>query len=74
MIFSSGLPCDCFAGAFVGCSLEGALVTTRISVNSRFYGSSSINTTDILLGLLPRPPAAAVLYNSLSDLFQKLEN
>ncbi|XXG61581.1 hypothetical protein AAC387_Pa05g0158 [Persea americana] len=65
---------SCCKGAFVGCSLEGALVTTRTSVNSRFYGSSSINATDILLGLLPRPPAAAVLYNSLSDLFQKLEN
>lgn len=67
------MSCDCFAGAFVGCSLEGTLVTTRTSVNSRFYGSSSIKASDILLGLLPRPPAAAVLYNSLTDLFQKLE-
>lgn len=63
---------SCSKGAFVGCSLEGSMVTTRASENSRFYGSTSINALDILLGSLPRPPAAAILYNALSDLFQKL--
>ncbi|XP_058100897.1 uncharacterized protein LOC131245439 isoform X1 [Magnolia sinica] len=63
---------SCSKGAFVGCSLEGSMVITRTSVNSCFYGSPSIKASDILLGSLPRPPAAAVLYHALSDLFQKL--
>jgi hypothetical protein len=61
------------AGAFVGCSLEGSIVTTRTRENSRFYGSQSLTALDILLGSLPRPPAAAILYRSLADLYQKLE-
>lgn len=61
-------------GAFLGCSLEGSVLTTRTSENCRFYGSTTINASDILLGALPRPPAAAALYSALSDLFQKLEN
>ncbi|KAJ4981785.1 hypothetical protein NE237_032622 [Protea cynaroides] len=64
---------SCSKGAFVGCSLEGSMVTTRTLENSRFYGSSSINSSDILLGSLPRPPAAAILYNALADLYRKLE-
>ncbi|XP_068658936.1 uncharacterized protein [Aristolochia californica] len=64
---------SCSKGAFVGCSLEGSVVTTRTSENSRFYGSSSINASDILLGSLPRPPAAAILYRALSDLYRKIE-
>lgn len=42
-------------------------------MNSRFYGSQSLNATDILLGSLPKPPAAAVLYRALGDLYQKIE-
>ncbi|KAK7303662.1 hypothetical protein RJT34_14574 [Clitoria ternatea] len=64
---------SCSKGAFVGCSLEGSLVTTRTQENSRFYGSQSISATDILLGSLPRPPAAAVLYRALADLYLKLD-
>ncbi|XP_077228891.1 RING/FYVE/PHD-type zinc finger family protein [Tasmannia lanceolata] len=64
---------SCSKGAFVGCSLEGSMVMTRTSENSLFYGSSSIEASDILLGSLPRPPAAAILYHALSDLFQKVE-
>ncbi|CAL5346224.1 unnamed protein product [Camellia sinensis] len=60
-------------GAFVGCSLEGSIVTTRTRENSRFYGSQSINASNILLGSLPRPAAAAIFYRSLGDLYQKLE-
>ncbi|KAG0485737.1 hypothetical protein HPP92_009816 [Vanilla planifolia] len=59
-------------GAFVGCSLEGSFLTARRSENCRFYGCSTIKASDILLGSLPRPPAAAILYNALTDLFQKL--
>lgn len=63
---------SCSKGAFVGCALNGSIVTTRASENSRFYGAS-VKAQDILLGSVPRPPAAAVLYRALSDLYQKLE-
>ncbi|KAK4440090.1 SH3 domain-containing protein [Sesamum alatum] len=63
---------SCSKGAFVGCSLEGSVVTTRARENSRFYGSQSINASDILLGTLPRPPAAATLYRALGDLYMQL--
>ncbi|PON46948.1 Zinc finger, FYVE-type, endofin [Parasponia andersonii] len=65
---------SCSKGAFVGCSLEGSIVTTRAQVNSKFYGSQSITASDVLLGSLPRPPAAAVLYRALGDLYEKLES
>ncbi|KAM7492506.1 hypothetical protein LguiA_035427 [Lonicera macranthoides] len=63
---------SCSKGAFVGCSLEGNVVTTRVQENSRFYGNSSIKTSDILLGSLPCPPAAGILYRALSDMYEKL--
>ncbi|KAM7266521.1 hypothetical protein ACFE04_004418 [Oxalis oulophora] len=53
---------SCSKGAFVGCSLEGSLVTTRTQENSRFYGISSISASEILLGSFPQPRAAAKLY------------
>uniref|UniRef100_A0A7N0V884 FYVE-type domain-containing protein n=1 Tax=Kalanchoe fedtschenkoi TaxID=63787 RepID=A0A7N0V884_KALFE len=64
---------SCSKGAFVGCSFEGSIVTTRSSENGRFYGSSSISASDILFGSLPKPPAAASLYRALADLFMKSE-
>ncbi|XLT74995.1 hypothetical protein HN873_031269 [Arachis hypogaea] len=63
---------SCSKGAFVGCSLESSIVSTRAQENSRFYGSQSITATDILLGSLPRPPAAAILYRALADLYSKI--
>ncbi|KAL3345125.1 hypothetical protein AABB24_024193 [Solanum stoloniferum] len=63
---------SCSKGAFVGCSLQGSVVTTRTRENSRFYGSQSIKASEILLGSLPKPPAAAALYRALTDLYQKL--
>ncbi|WOK99312.1 hypothetical protein Cni_G08024 [Canna indica] len=63
---------SCSKGAFVGCSLEGSVVTTRTSENCRFYGTS-ISPSEILLGSLPKPPAATALYHALSELFQKLD-
>ncbi|KAL9383720.1 hypothetical protein Peur_024043 [Populus x canadensis] len=64
---------SCSKGAFVGCSLEGSVVATRSKENSRFYGSQSISASNILLGSMPRPPAAAILYRALVDLYQKLD-
>ena len=62
------------AGAFIGCSLEGSVIATRTQENLLFYGNPSITASDILFGFLPKPPAAAVLYHSLSNLFPKLES
>ena len=59
------------AGAFVGCALNGSVVSTRDSVNARFYGDP-IKASEILLGSLPKPPAAATLYKALSVLFDKI--
>lgn len=64
---------SCSKGAFLGCSIEGSIFTTRKQENSRFYGSQSISASDILLGSLPQPPAAAILYRALTDLYQKLD-
>ncbi|KAL7089196.1 hypothetical protein ACP275_13G174200 [Erythranthe tilingii] len=71
--FSSCYTYSCSKGAFIGCSLEGSVVTTRVKENSRFYGRQSINASDILIGSLPRPPAAATLYRALGDLYLRLE-
>lgn len=60
-------------GAFVGCSLEGSVVTTRTHENSRFYGKQLISAPEILLGSLPKPPAAATLYRALADIYHKFE-
>ncbi|KAF4391394.1 hypothetical protein F8388_008005 [Cannabis sativa] len=65
---------SCSKGAFVGCSLEGSIVTTRRHVNSKFYGNQSLTAADVLLGSVPRPPAAAVLYRALGDLYEKIES
>ncbi|KAK6932736.1 FYVE zinc finger [Dillenia turbinata] len=64
---------SCSKGAFAGCSLEGSIITTRGKENSRFYGSQTLTAPDILLGSLPMPPAAAILYRALADLYQKIE-
>ncbi|KAK9132236.1 hypothetical protein Scep_011764 [Stephania cephalantha] len=64
---------SCSKGAFVGCSLQGSVITTRNHLNSQFYGSTSITASDILLGSLPCPPAASILYSGLRDLFQRVE-
>ncbi|GER24537.1 RING/FYVE/PHD zinc finger-containing protein [Striga asiatica] len=71
--FASCYTYSCSKGAFIGCSLEGSVVTTRARENSRFYGSQSISASDILLGLFPRPPAASTLYNALGDLYLQIE-
>lgn len=63
---------SCSKGAFVGCSIEGSILATRTQENARFYGAS-MNASDILLGSLPGPPAASMLYHALSNLFGKLE-
>ncbi|KAG6405091.1 hypothetical protein SASPL_132673 [Salvia splendens] len=64
---------SCSKGAFIGCSLEGSMVTTRARENSRFYGSQSLDALKILLGSLPQPPAAATLYRALEDLYRQME-
>lgn len=63
---------SCSKGAFVGVSLEGNLVATRADANLRFYGDPYLTTTDILLGNVERPAAAAPLYAALDDLYSNL--
>ncbi|KAG6487268.1 uncharacterized protein LOC122009605 [Zingiber officinale] len=65
--YAACLTYSCSRGAFVGCALNSNMVGTRVSENSRFYGAP-VKASDILLGSMPRPPAAAVLYRALYDL------
>lgn len=60
------------SGAFVGVSLEGNIVATRMDTNLKFYGDPYLSTTNILLGNVERPKAAAPLYASLDDLYSKI--
>lgn len=62
------------AGAFVGVSLEGNIVATRMDTNLCFYGDPYLTTADILLGTVDRPKAAEPLYTCLQDLFSKLKS
>ncbi|GFS38478.1 RING/FYVE/PHD-type zinc finger family protein [Actinidia rufa] len=63
---------SCSKGAFVGVSLEGNIVATRMDTNLRFYGDPYLTTSDILLGTVDRPKAAEPLYAALRDLYSKL--
>ena len=60
------------AGVFVGVSLEGNDVATRMDTNLHFYGDSYLTTSDILLGMVSGPKAAEPLYAALEDLFSNL--
>ncbi|PWA75866.1 Ysc84 actin-binding domain-containing protein [Artemisia annua] len=63
---------SCSKGAFVGVSLEGNIVATRMDTNLHFYGDPYLTTGDILLGTVDRPKAAEPLYAALEDLYSKL--
>lgn len=60
---------SCSQGAFVGVSLEGNVVTSRVETNTRFYGDMFLTSEYLLFGSVPTPKAAAPLYNALNDLF-----
>ncbi|KAF6170257.1 hypothetical protein GIB67_013232 [Kingdonia uniflora] len=64
---------SCSKGAFVGVSLEGNIVATRMDTNLQFYGDPYLTTSDILLGTVERPKAAEPLYCALKDLHSKLQ-
>jgi lipid-binding SYLF domain-containing protein len=63
---------SCSKGAFVGVSLEGSIVATRLDTNLKFYGDPYLSTDDILLGTVDRPKAAEHLYVALKDLYTSL--
>lgn len=65
---------SCSKGAFVGVSLEGNIVATRMDANLHFYGDPYLTTTDILLGTVERPKAAEPLYAALEDLYSSLRH
>lgn len=60
-------------GAFVGVSLEGNIVATRMGTNLCFYGDPYLTTSDILLGTVERPRAAEPLYSALDDFYSILQ-
>eukprot|EP00850_Spirogloea_muscicola_P008827 SM000048S16539 [mRNA] locus=s48:228608:232041:- [translate_table: standard] len=64
---------SCSKGAFIGISVESSIAVTRSEANCRFYGDRSITSSQLLLGSVPRPRAAAPLYAALDDLFAKVE-
>ncbi|XVE53792.1 hypothetical protein DITRI_Ditri03aG0030700 [Diplodiscus trichospermus] len=63
---------SCSKGAFVGVSLEGNIVATRMDANLHFYGDPYLTTADMLLGTVNRPKAAEPLYVALDDLYFSL--
>ncbi|KAK9101619.1 hypothetical protein Scep_025049 [Stephania cephalantha] len=63
---------SCSKGAFVGVSLEGNIVATRMDTNLCFYGDPYLTTGDILLGMVAPPKAAEPLYSALGELYSKL--
>jgi lipid-binding SYLF domain-containing protein len=65
---------SCSKGAFVGVSLEYNVVATRTATNLNFYGDAYLTATDILLGPVPQPRAAAPLYAALQSLFGKVDS
>ncbi|XP_021755073.1 uncharacterized protein LOC110720364 isoform X1 [Chenopodium quinoa] len=64
---------SCSKGAFVGVSLEGNIVSTRIDANLRFYGDPYLTAADILIGTVDKPKAAEPLYAALEDLYTKIQ-
>lgn len=64
---------SCSKGAFVGVSLEGNVVATRMDANLQFYGDPYLTTGDILLGTVERPKAAEPLYAALEELYSRLQ-
>ncbi|KAI3802816.1 hypothetical protein L1987_30959 [Smallanthus sonchifolius] len=63
---------SCTKGAFVGVSLEGNIVATRMDTNLQFFGDPYLTTGDILLGTVNRPKAAEPMYAALEDLYSTL--
>lgn len=63
---------SCSKGAFIGVSLEGNFVATRMDANLRFYGDPYLTTSDILMGNVEQPNAAKFLYKALDDLYSGL--
>lgn len=64
---------SCSKGAFVGVSLEGNIVASRMDTNQCFYGDPYLSMNDILLGTVERPKAAEPLYSGLKELYSKLQ-
>ena len=61
-------------GAFVGASIEGALVSPRRGANEAFYGPGNGNPEDIILGKIPFPTHKVTMMEELKDKLTKLSN
>ena len=55
-------------GLFAGISIEGAVVSQRPDINSKFYGTDKYTPADLLKGNVPPAPAAKPLYDALKQL------
>ena len=59
-------------GLYAGISLQGAVITTRKDVNTKFY-SREIAPKDILGGTVERPRAAQPLYDALERAMENVK-
>lgn len=61
-------------GAFVGASIEGALVSPRRGANEAFYGPGNGNPEDIIKGKVAFPTHKVTMIQELRDKLNKLSN
>lgn len=64
---------SCTKGAFVGISLEGSVMNVRNEVNLNFYGYPVSPSQLLIERVIPRPPAAELLYDCLHGLMHKFD-
>lgn len=61
-------------GAFVGASIEGALVSPRRGANESFYGPGNGSPVDIIQGKVAFPTHKVTMIEELKDKLNKLSN
>lgn len=59
-------------GLYAGISLQGAVISTRKDVNSKFYGQQ-VEAAQILAGNIQQPKAAQPLYDALNKAMQGVQ-
>lgn len=57
-------------GAFLGLSVEGAIIGARHKINQTFYGRPTVTPDEIFLGVLDAP---SIANTKLSDVYTKLD-
>jgi lipid-binding SYLF domain-containing protein len=72
MGMSSTLSIAYSKGAFISCSLEGAVVAPRKAVNEKFYGLTGVQPADIIDGKVTFPSNKTTLMPDVMDKLGKL--